>query len=118
MTIQHADRQKIAKLLGMLGSAHEGEVITAARKAHELVHKHGATWCELVGARDAERDTAQQIPHHAVALELLKSAAALTPFERKFLRGVMAFQKLTDKQEVTLETIRAKVAVSEGELDS
>lgn len=118
MTIQHADRQKIAKLLGMLGSAHEGEVITAARKAHKLVHKRGATWCEVIGARDTERDAAQQIPHHAIVLELLKATALLTSFERNFLRGILAFQKLTDKQEVTLETIRAKVAVSEGDLDS
>ncbi len=105
---------KLAKLLGMLGSAHDGEVVNAARKAHELLRNSGATWCEVIGARDSERDAVHQIPHHAVAMELLKSARMLTPFEREFLRGIMAFQKFTDKQEITLETIREKIANSKG----
>lgn len=119
MPLPSSDTAKLAKLLGMLGSAHDGEVINAARKAHELVRDSGATWCEVIGARDSERgDAAHQIQHHADALELLKSANMLTSFERKFLHGIMAFQKLTDKQEITLETIRAKVAVSKGGVSS
>lgn len=114
MTLAASEANKLAKLLGMLGSAHDGEIVNAARKAHELVRNSGTTWREVIGAWDTERDAGHQIPHHAVAAELLKSADMLTPFERKFLRGIMAFQKLTDKQEITLETIRAKIAASNG----
>ena len=38
------DRGRLAKLLGMLGSEHEGEVVTAARMATELLNRHGADW--------------------------------------------------------------------------
>lgn len=109
------DTQKLAKLLGMLGSAHDGEALNAARKAHQLVIRHGASWSDVVGAPGPGRDTALIIEHHGIVLDLLKYVEQLTDFERRFLRGTLAFQKLTDKQAVTLETIKAKiVAFEEG----
>jgi len=109
-----AETRKLAKLLAMLGSSHDGEALTAARKAQEMVKASGTTWQEVLGLENTNQDPAPDIPHHAVALELLKASAMLTAFERKFLQGIMAFQKLTDRQELTLKTIRAKVAVSQG----
>jgi len=114
MTIQPAELSKLANLLGMLGSAHDGEVVNAARKADELVRGHDATWCDIIGAWDADKDTTQCIPHHAIALELLATAGLLSDFERKFLRGIMGFQKLTTKQREILESIRAKAKTGKG----
>lgn len=112
MPLPSSETTKLAKLLGLLGSAHDGEVVNAARKAHELVRKHDATWHDVVGARNTDWDEAQRIPHHALVPELLKARDVLTTFERKFLLGILAFQSLSPKQEITLETIRAKVASS------
>ena len=42
-------RTRIAKLLGMCGSAHDGEVLNAARKADALVREHGLTWPSIIG---------------------------------------------------------------------
>jgi hypothetical protein len=39
---------RLIKLLGMLGSVHDGERATAGRKAHELIRHHGLTWSDLL----------------------------------------------------------------------
>jgi len=43
------NRTKLAKVLGMMGSAHDGEVLTAAKTAEALVREAGLTWFDLVG---------------------------------------------------------------------
>src|SRR6516164_6718925 len=40
--------ERLIKLLGMLGSAHDGERAAAGLKAHELIRRHGLTWKELL----------------------------------------------------------------------
>ena len=48
------DRDRLAKLLGMLGSAHDGEVVAAARRADAMVRASGLTWRAIVVANDAQ----------------------------------------------------------------
>ena len=43
---QAADR--LAKLLGMLGSYHDGEALTAARKADQCIRQLGLTWGDVI----------------------------------------------------------------------
>jgi hypothetical protein len=50
--------ERLAKLLGMLGSAHDGERAAAGLLAHELIRRHGLSWSDLSSARHA---------HHARA---------------------------------------------------
>src|SRR6516164_256598 len=38
------DRERLARLLGMLGSAHDGEVVNAGRLAVRLLKSAGLTW--------------------------------------------------------------------------
>ncbi len=45
---ERLDLRRLVKLLGMLGSQHDGEALAAARKAHALVRDSGHTWAELV----------------------------------------------------------------------
>jgi hypothetical protein len=40
--------ERLIKLLGMLGSAHDGEPAAAGLKANELIRRHGLTWKELL----------------------------------------------------------------------
>jgi hypothetical protein len=42
------DRQRLAAILGMLGSAHAGERAAAALQAEAFRQKHGLTWAELL----------------------------------------------------------------------
>ena len=43
---------RLVKLLGMLGSAHDGERAAAGLKAHEL-RRHGLTWSDILLAAPA-----------------------------------------------------------------
>lgn len=102
-----SDRATIAKLLGLIGSAHDAEALAAARKAHELVRARGITWPDVLGLDAA----AQPAPDHvAVARDLLgKGRGIITKWEAQFLRGVLAFKTLSDQQRHTLDGIREKV---------
>src|SRR5436853_169114 len=42
------DRERLAKLLGMLGSCYDGEVVAAARQAERLRADAGLTWPEIL----------------------------------------------------------------------
>lgn len=108
--LSETDNQKLAKFLGMMGSHHDGEVITAARKAHDLVHKQNHTWPEIIGVSETE---VQRPAHHNILLNLLKHEHSLTRFELSFLRGITAFHVLSDKQQQTLATIEAKISALE-----
>ena len=48
-TISAADHAKIAKILGMLGSAHEGERLAAAAMAEKERQRLGLSWEQLIG---------------------------------------------------------------------
>lgn len=41
------DRGKLARILGMLGSQHDGEVVAAARAASRLLTDAGISWADL-----------------------------------------------------------------------
>ena len=43
------DVAKLALILGMLGSDHDGEVPSAARKAEKLRHAMNRTWLQILG---------------------------------------------------------------------
>jgi hypothetical protein len=46
------DRERLAMILGMLGSAHDGEVVNAARLAGRMLKEAGLTWPQVL---DGER---------------------------------------------------------------
>ena len=109
MSLHASDLQKLAKLLGLVGSDHDGEALSAARKAHQFITSKGATWHDAFGVSE----TVAPAPAHCnIATDLLRHKTHLTDFERRFLIGIMAHAKLSPKQTQTLETIQAKVAVS------
>jgi septal ring factor EnvC (AmiA/AmiB activator) len=45
------DRARLAKLLGMLGATHSGEIVAAGRAAHAFVRAAGTTWSEVLAPR-------------------------------------------------------------------
>jgi hypothetical protein len=47
MTAQ-LDRDRLARVLGLLGSAHDGEVVSAGRAADRMLRGAGVTWRDVV----------------------------------------------------------------------
>jgi hypothetical protein len=96
-------RQKIARLLGMLGSDHIGERDTAARMADALVRRAGATWFDVVALPAPEVqpqptgsfDIFEAWPSRWRATVYLCQQAPqpwLTPFERQFVSNVSRYK--------------------------
>ena len=48
--MDNLDRKRLAQLLGMLGSQHDGEILNAARLAAKLVRAQRCTWEEILNA--------------------------------------------------------------------
>jgi hypothetical protein len=44
-------KNRLVKLLGMLGSAHDGEALTAGRLADRLVRQANLTWDDIISAK-------------------------------------------------------------------
>jgi len=42
------DKRKLVMVLGMLGSAHDGEIAAAGRSAAKMVREAGLTWREVI----------------------------------------------------------------------
>jgi hypothetical protein len=83
------NRERLAKLLGMLGSEHDGEVVTAARHADALVRRAGLTWPDVVAANDAQPELDNV--GFGVANEIrfcLLHRDRLTEWERSFLASI------------------------------
>ena len=109
MNFSSADRSMLSKVLGMLGSSHDGEALAAARKACQLVQERGATWPEVLGLNDMEQPSPE--PYHlTLARELLgRGKGIITRWERDFLLGIMGHKILKQKQIETLDGIAAKI---------
>jgi hypothetical protein len=46
--LDHHYAERLVRLLGMLGSEHDGEVVNAGRMADRLVRQHGLTWPDII----------------------------------------------------------------------
>jgi hypothetical protein len=136
-----ADQQKLARLLGMLGSSHDGEALTAARLAQRLLATANVTWVELIAVPAAptpaeidlarveqlERDAyergrkaglaeRQEQPSSYPAWAdhcLQQCARLLTPWESQFLGNFIAqrWAAPTPKQHAVFVRIAARCGV-------
>jgi hypothetical protein len=105
------DRGKLARVLGMLGSAHDGEIAAAGRAANELVRGAGLTWPEVIEPPSA---LVQPYPDRAeedypLTIEDCLESSWLTPWERKFLGSIRYRTRLTKKQIQVFEDIKTKI---------
>jgi len=97
------ERTRLVRILGLLGSDHDGEVANAGRMADRLIKDRGYTWDEMiVPARD--RDLWDW---RSAARDILASERE-TDWERDFcwnLVGRWRGPDLTARQEATLRRI-------------
>jgi len=102
-----ADRAKLAKLLCLLGSSHQGERDAAGLAAHKLVQKHGLTWTELLAKPTPKREP--QFGTWRATCGELEKRRELRPWERKFVTDLPGFQRISTKQRYVLNEIARRV---------
>ena len=65
------DRDKLAKILGLLGSDKVGEIVSAAQAADALIRKANTSWAEVLNpsgvADDAREDQVEVFGHDEIA---------------------------------------------------
>jgi hypothetical protein len=98
------DRARLAKLLALVGSDHDGEALSAARAADRLVRRAGLSWTEALSGLTADRS--------GVATEIafcLRHPDRLTAWESRFLRSAAVWPvALSAAQRETVRVITDK----------
>jgi hypothetical protein len=86
------DRNRLVKLLGMMGSSHDGEALAAARLAERLRAAAGMTWAEIVKSKSSSlrsRSSLDWPKSTAQAIEFcIERVALLSTWDRNFLKSI------------------------------
>lgn len=83
------DIERLGKLLGMLGSDHDGERASAALMANKLVLEQGMTWPEILEPLKAACAAARSpLPHRRDALACLGHPHLWSEKEAEFLANM------------------------------
>jgi hypothetical protein len=105
---------KLAKVLGMLGSVHDGEVAAAGRRANAMVKDAGLSWGEVIApaapALPPRRWRRVVSPTDCAAL-CLQWPEVLTDWEADFCRSIVGRRRISAKQTAVLARIAHKVEV-------
>jgi hypothetical protein len=109
-----AQAQRLIKLLGLLGSDHDGEVAAAGRHADRLVRESGLTWSDIIAVK---RELEQRFPRvrahryeRSINATLRDGAGVLSQWEVQFLNSLLGRNRFTDKQASKFSEILYKVA--------
>jgi hypothetical protein len=112
--LAEADRDRLAKLLGLLGSDYDGEVANAGRLADKLVRGAGLTWPDVIAPaltapdHDHRGDTAADPLRgnwRAMAAVCARFPHLIDRWEWQFLSGLQRFPRLSIKQQAILVRI-------------
>jgi hypothetical protein len=104
------DRDRLARLLGMLGSDYPGEVANAGRLADRLVRAAGLTWRDVITPSLSPPDD-RRADHgsdplrgdwRAMAARCTQFPHLIDKWEAEFLSGLRRFPRLSTKQHATL----------------
>ena len=103
------DRGKLARVLGLLGSAYDGEVAAAGRAADALVRAAGLTWSEIF--EPALARSPPSFASDAATIEFcIEWPEALTEWEWNFVWSLRKQSRpLTGKQRDVLIRLADKV---------
>lgn len=116
------DRDRLVKLLGMLSSSYDGEVVNAGRLANSMLKAAGTTWNDVIASprlpaparperecRRPDREWRRPVSiSHSVRV-CLSWPELLTPWELNYLRSINGKTSLTERQRRTLDNIVDKV---------
>ena len=87
----------LVKLLGMLGSAHDGERAAAGLKAHEFIKRLGLTWGDVIRAPslvrpDGPDDDDELLDWREMVAVCVAAAERLWPKERALIATLLRWQ--------------------------
>jgi hypothetical protein len=108
---------KLVKVLGMLGSAFDGEIAAAGRRADAMVKAVGLSWGDMIvpaaprtepPRRPSRRWRRPTSPSDTTAL-CLQWPEALTDWEVDFCRSIVGRRRISAKQTVVLTRLARKV---------
>jgi hypothetical protein len=104
---------KLVKVLGMLGSAYDGE-IAAGRRAHSMLQAKGLTWSDVIvpaapRPEPPQRRWSRTTSPSDIAALYLQWPEVLTDWETDFCRSIVGRCRISAKQTVFLERITRKV---------
>jgi hypothetical protein len=113
------DVERLGKLLGLLGSAHEGERANAAALADRQLRALGLDWHELVGRAfhvpaPAAPTCRPAAGHRATTAWLLSCWPLLSEWERGFVSSAHAQSRLTQRQRAKLDEVARRVETRRG----
>jgi hypothetical protein len=108
--------ERLIKLLGMLGSAHDGERAAAGLKAHEFLKRRGLSWADVIHLPIADQrdggDGRDREPFgwRAQREFCLRHSERLTAKELGFLLNIGSWRgPLTERQQIWLDSIYARL---------
>jgi hypothetical protein len=109
-------RDRLAKLLGMLGSDHAAEVATFGAAADRLVREHNLTWSDIlqpqkvvVVEEDRWRPPPSSDAWRGTVSMCLRCPRLLSDWETGFLNNLLHYSSLSPKQAACLQTISTKL---------
>jgi len=126
------NRQQLAKILELMGSAHDGEALAAARRADALIKASGLDWAQLLGvtppAAMLDRPTppppaparrrSREITSFEMLMALLQSERTptpvkkrLRPLERALLDGDVDERALSELRQLFVQYVAAASAL-------
>jgi hypothetical protein len=103
------DRQRLAKLLGLLGSDHSGERDAAGLAAQRLLRERGLTWGDVLTPQSVEHKAPELGTWRATARQCLERSSSLRAWECGFLADLPKFRRLSTKQRYCLAEIARRV---------
>ena len=109
------DLERLERILGMLGSSHDGERAAAALKANELITNRGVTWADLIASLKSAGGVPAggMLPHWSDAQECLRSSETWSDREADFLRNMTRKRKApTPAQAEWLADLLARVRLA------
>ena len=110
MPLDRATADRRAKLLGMLGSDHPGEVANAGTAAHRLLKAAGLTWSDVILIPSESHPKAWREPadwRDAVAICLGMPDAPLSSWDSAFLAAIQRQRTISERQQRQLDRITA-----------
>jgi hypothetical protein len=119
MKLDPRNLERLVKLLGMLGSNHDGERAAAALKANALVREHGLVWSDVIPTphadhrpnnAGAENQDDQTIGWRTMRDFCAQRSNLLRSREQEFIDDIDGWRGvLTEKQNAWLIAIYARV---------
>ncbi len=111
-----ADRTRLARVLGMLGSPHQGERDAAALAADRLVRGRGLDWLDVLGGSERAEPISRPgwtapptVDHMADVRVCQRHFNSLTTWEMGFISDLAQRRSVTQRQREVLAAIAAKV---------